>query len=91
MPSICAAQREALSELMDATAAVFLPVVLDEELPDLQLQMARAMTKCEMALPLVFNTMANHAFLEVFLPVRGRIARGGTPCPPAHGCLREVQ
>lgn len=34
---------------------------------------------CEIALPLSFCTMANHAFLEVFTPERGRVARTGSP------------
>lgn len=52
---------------------------MQENLFKLHLAHARAQVLCEMTLPLSFNTMANHAFLETFLPVRGRIARTGSP------------
>ena len=87
-PSIGESQKKALIALIDATAHVLMPVFFERELPDLQLQMARAQTLCEMYLPLSFNTMANHAFLEVFLPERGRIARAGS-CLHSHMVVFE--
>lgn len=77
--SIAEPQREALIALIRATSKVLMPVFFERDLETLQLECARAQTLCEMSMPLTFNTMANHAFLEVFLPDRGRVARAASP------------
>ena len=82
-PSIAEPQREALLALIEATSHVLLPVFFGRELPEIHLQQARAQTLCEMRLPLSFCTMASHAFLEVFLPERGRVQRIGS-CVNTH-------
>ena len=78
LTSIKRPQRMAFDVLLTATEHVLIPVHFKSELPDLHLQMARAQTEAEIALPLCSNTIASHAFLEVFLPGRGRVARGGS-------------
>jgi hypothetical protein len=65
--------------LTKATSKVLFAVYFKRNLPELQLEHATAQTMCEIALPLSFCTMANHAFLEVFPPERGRVARTGSP------------
>ena len=87
-PSLGIHQRAALNALIDATAPVLMPVLFRSDLPALQLAMARAQTRCEIHLPLAFNTMAQHAFLEVFEPSRGRVIRAGS-CPHFHMAAME--
>ena len=78
LSSLAGPQREAFAELIDATANVLLLVIEKKDLPDFQHKMVTAQTKCCLALPLPFATMADHAFLEVFEPTRGRMVRFGT-------------
>ena len=78
LSSLAGPQREAFAELIDATANVLLLVIEKKDLPDFQKKMVTAQTKCCLALPLPFATMADHAFLEVFEPTRGRMVRYGT-------------
>ena len=87
-PSIAEPQREALVSLIEATSHVLMPVLFARELPVLQLKQARAQTLCEMRFPLSFLTIANHAHLEVFIPVRGRVARAGS-CLYSHMVVFE--
>ena len=68
-----------MTSLIKATGKVLYAVYFKRNLPELQLEQATAQTMCEIALPLTFCTMSNHAHLEVFLPERGRIARAGSP------------
>jgi len=78
MPSIEPLQREAFRGILESTALLLHPVTSSCELPEQHLNLVRAQTKAEMAFPLSFCTIACHAFLEIFQPVRGRIARVGT-------------
>ncbi len=79
LASIAPDQRNAFQAEMSAWSKVYHRKFSKSKLLDDHIEMARAVTLCEMALPMVDAGMPRHHGLEIFLPEHGHVARFGSP------------
>ena len=79
MPSIGRRQRRASLGFIHAVQKLLQPVIARDKLPEYHLAMVKACTVCEMTFPLGWCTITMHSMMEVFEPVRGRVALYGSP------------